>query len=147
MHPRLKLAGSLDVAMMESVLEFLKEQDLTLDLVIIFIGLVTFIVFMISSFPYRKRIRDWQLNEFEVAISNHKYVVFLFFFFYGVTTLPYVPYDSCAQNQMEWGLVVLRFVTKSCFTIVSYVVLCKVCAILLSKPPLESTDDLQDKSQ
>ncbi|CAH8279257.1 unnamed protein product [Arabidopsis lyrata] len=142
MHPRLKLAGSLDVAMMESVLEFLKEQDLTLDLVIIFLGLVTFIVFMISSFPYRKRIRDWQLNEFGVAISNHKYVVFLFFFFYVVT-----PNDSCAQNQREWGLVVLRFVTKSCFTIVSYVVLCKVCAILLSKPPLESTDDLQDKSQ
>ncbi|KAG7533804.1 hypothetical protein ISN45_Aa08g014070 [Arabidopsis thaliana x Arabidopsis arenosa] len=144
MRPRLKLAGSLDVAMMESVLEFLKEQDLTLDLVIIFLGLVTFIVFMISSFPYRKRIRDWQLNEFGVAISNHKDVLFLFFFFYGATI---VPNDSCAQNQREWGLVVLRFVTKSCFTIVSYVVLCKVCAILLSKPPLESTDDLQDKSQ
>lgn len=120
--------------MMVSFVETLKKQEKAVDVVIVSAYLVTFFVFIISSFPYKKRILDWQVNEFRVWVSDHKTILCLFLFLCGAITHNY----SCAHHETEPVDVVLRFLTKSWWGIFSYVVLFKICVILRSKP-LEST--------
>lgn len=134
--------------MMESFVELLKERGSAPDAPTAFSFFLTSLDFIvegqrISSFPYRRwhirnRIQDWQADELKAAASNHKYVVFLFFFFCAAThgincVLP--------KYQYEPSIVLLRFVTKCCWTIVSQVVLFKISAVLRGKgkPPLETT--------
>ncbi|CAG7909590.1 unnamed protein product [Brassica rapa] len=66
--------------MMVSFVETLKKQEEAVDVVIVSAYLVAFFVFIISSFPYKQRIHDWQLNEFRVAVSDHKTLQCLFLF-------------------------------------------------------------------
>ncbi|KAH0906158.1 hypothetical protein HID58_037985 [Brassica napus] len=120
--------------MMVSFVETLKKQEEAVDVVIVSAYLVTFFVFIISFFPYKQRIHDWQLNEFRVAVSDHKTVLCLFLFLCGAITYN----DGCAHYETEPVDVVLRFLTKSLWGIFSYVVLFKICVIFRSKP-LEST--------
>ncbi|KAL0886394.1 hypothetical protein Bca101_010377 [Brassica carinata] len=120
--------------MIEPLVKLLKEQEDALDFMTALPSIATIIVFIVSSFPYNKHIRDWQLSEFKVAASDHKILLFLFYFLCGAST----PNDNCAQNQTNPGLVVLRFLIKSCWGMVSFLLLEKICVILRSKP-LEST--------
>ncbi|WZZ20767.1 hypothetical protein YC2023_122154 [Brassica napus] len=78
--------------------------------------------------------RKWICVLKLVAASDHKVLLFLFYFLCGAST----PNDNCAQNQTNPGLVVLRFLIKSGWGMVSFVLFSKICVILRSKP-LEST--------
>ncbi|CAF2321667.1 unnamed protein product [Brassica napus] len=78
--------GRLSRTMIEALVKLLKEQEDPLDFMIVLPFIVTIIVFLVSSFPYKKHIRDWQLNEFKVAASDHKVLLFLFYFLCGAST-------------------------------------------------------------
>ncbi|KAJ4878979.1 hypothetical protein Rs2_36033 [Raphanus sativus] len=95
--------------MIEPLVKLLKELEDTIDCMTVLIFIATLIVFLVSSFPYKKHIRDWQRNEFRVAASDHKILVFLFCFLCGAST----PNENCDQNQTSPGFVVLRFLIKS----------------------------------
>ncbi|CAH8357887.1 unnamed protein product [Eruca vesicaria subsp. sativa] len=117
----------------------LKEVEGTLDCMTVLLFIATIIVFLVSSFPYKKHIRDWQINEFKVAASDHKSLVFLFYFLCCASTTINENRDD--QNQTNPGLVVvLRFLIKSGYAMVSFLLFDKICVILRSKPPLESTN-------
>lgn len=120
--------------MIERLVKLLKEQEDGLDFMTVLPFIVAIIVFIVSPFPYNKHIRDWQLNEFKVAASDHKILLFWFYFLCGAST----PNDNCAQNQTNPGLVVLRFLIKTGLGMVSFVLFYKICVILRSKP-MEST--------
>lgn len=110
--------------------------------------LATSLVFMfeaqkITTFPYRKwtlrnRIHDYQANEFKVAASNHKHLLFLFFFLCGAAHA----INCCVTPKYhnEPCLLVMRFLIKYCWFIVSNVVLCKIRVVLCLKPPLETKE-------
>lgn len=99
-------------AVVESLVELLTNEEDTPDLMIEFLFLVTTIfVFILLSFPYKKCVRDWQLYEFSSFL----------FYFCGTT----IRNDSCAKHQTDPGLVVLRFLTKRGFAIVSDVMCSK----------------------
>lgn len=133
--------------MMESFVENLKERGNAPDVATAMIFLFISYDFMVVggprmwSFPYRKwtlrnRIEDWQADELKAAASNHKHVLFLFFFLCAAThgincVLP--------KYQNEPSILLLKFFTKCCWATVSYVVLYKFRAVLRRKAPLETT--------
>ncbi|KAL0734358.1 hypothetical protein Bca4012_010568 [Brassica carinata] len=128
--------------MIEPLVKLLKEQEDALDFMTALPSIATIIVFIVSSFPYNKHIRDWQLSEFKVAASGHKTLLCVFLFLCGAITRN----DSCAQHETEPVDVVLRFLTKTFWGIISYVLLFKICVILRSKP-LESTGKTKTDEQ